>query len=244
MTRPPAADAARLADLGGRLVRAGFLLAGWFAPGTDDGVPPLGDGRRAAALLLVGSLSNALLPILRRQPEWSDGAPDPLDRYTRSALVPIARAAGMDILFPFDGPPYLPFQRWALRCGGLSRSPMGLLAHRAFGPWLGLRAALLTPVPVRRPAGADGPCASCADAPCVTACPAGALSRSDGYDVAACRGYLGAHPEAACHAGCLSRHACPVGQRHRQTPEAGAFHMAAFTGAPPTAPRPSDRGRR
>lgn len=227
----PARDGAWLAGLGGRLARAGFLLAGGFHPAPDDDVPACPDGASAATVLMVGSLSNTLLPILKGRPEWRDGAPDPLDRYTRSALAALAEEERLGVVFPFDGPPWHPFQRWASRVGGFSRSPMGVLADEPHGPWLGLRAALLSRevLPVTG-GGRDGPCPTCADTPCISACPAGALSRT-GYDVPRCLSWLVANPSADCHRGCLARRACPFGREHVQGEEEAAFHMRSFLGA-------------
>jgi hypothetical protein len=227
----PARDGAWLAGIGRRLARAGFLVAGGFAPEPDDNVPALPDGAPAAAVLVVGSLSNTVLPILKERPEWRDGAPDPLDRYTRAALTAIAEDEQLGVVFPFDGPPWHPFQRWALRTGGFSRSPLGILADELHGPWLGLRAALLSreALPATGRSG-DGPCPTCSDPPCISACPAGALD-GNGYDVPRCLAWLSANPSADCHRGCLARRACPFGRAHAQGYEEAGFHMRSFLSA-------------
>ncbi|WP_157727716.1 hypothetical protein [Stappia sp. ES.058] len=215
-----------MAEIGAALACAGFRLVGEFSPEPGDAVPDIAAGIPTAGLMLVGSLSNELFPHFTGSPEARDGAPDPLDRHTRRVLAPIAKAAGMTPVFVFDGPPYHPFQRWALRVGGVSPSPMGLLAHETFGPWLALRAAFLTGGPVAA-VSRGGPCPSCRDTPCISACPAGALGPG-GYDVPRCLAHLEATPDAACHSGCLARHACPVGSAFAQGPQEGAFHMRSF----------------
>lgn len=231
MNSHPARDAAWIALVGDRLARAGFCLLGRFEPVPDDAVPDIRPGRETRAVLVVGSLSNALFKIFATSPEAADDQPDPLDRFTRRILSDLAASEGLGIVFPFEGPPYHPFQRWTLRAGSFSRSPMGVLAHRAFGPWAGLRGALLSaePLTVSSDAGADGPCPTCLEKPCLSACPAGALSQA-GYDVPRCLAYLRADPAAPCHDGCLARHACPFGRPHAQSAEAGSFHMRSFVG--------------
>lgn len=221
-------------DPGAAFARAGFRLLGGFAATPADHLPDIADGRPARALTLVGSLSDELFTPFRESPEAEDDRPDPLDRYTRRVLGGIARKLGHGIVFPFEGPPYFPFQRWALRTGGFSPSPMGVLAHHAFGPWIGLRAALLSPEPVAAPDAAEpGPCGSCLEKPCISACPAGALTDAlppASYDVPRCLAHLRAVPDAACRRGCLARRACPFGRDHAQSAEVAALHMAAFLG--------------
>ncbi|GGE99869.1 hypothetical protein H1W37_07495 [Stappia taiwanensis] len=224
-------DMARATRLSKALARAGFLGLGGFHPGPGDAVPPVcSGGPDTRTLLLIGSVGPDLFRAFGAAPEAVDGAADPLDRYTRRQLGAIAGDFGLAPLFPFDGPPYHPFQRWALRVGGFSRSPMGVLAHAAFGPWAGLRGALLSPERFGRFEANDtaGPCEACEDTPCVAACPAGALSLEAGYDVPRCRSHLEARPDAPCRSGCLARRACPFGRSYAQDPAQGTFHMRAF----------------
>ena len=81
-----------------------------------------------------------------------------------------------------------------------------------FGPWWAYRALLVVDralPPAAAPPG-DG-CAGCA-APCVAACPAGAVARA-GFDVPACHARrLAAEP---CRLSCAARIACVRGPEHR-----------------------------
>ena len=224
-------DGARTTQLSKALIRAGFLMLGGFHPTVGDDAPPLADGRTPDTLMLIGSAGRQLFDVFCRAREYADGRPDPLDRYTRRALSEIASSMDLEPVFVFDGPPYYPFQRYALRVGGFSPSPMGLLAHRNFGPWVALRAVFLSPEPFGRfeSHGLDGPCTTCHSTPCIAACPAGALSAASGYDVPRCRDHLAeAGAVAACLSGCLARHACPVGQDYAHDASQGAFHMRSF----------------
>ena len=63
------------------------------------------------------------------------GDADPLDDWTRRGLSAVAEDLRARALFPFDGPPYHPFQQWALRTGAAFVSPTGPLIHPAFGLW-------------------------------------------------------------------------------------------------------------
>lgn len=224
MNRPAAAELDRV------LAAAGFLCLGRFLPSEDSQVPPLAGGDRPTELMLIGSTGPALWPCLLESPEWADGTADPLDRYTLRVLSAIARQHGFEAVFPFQGPPYRPFQQWALSCGGFSPSPMGVLAHCDYGPWAGFRAAFMRAGPCDAPGATErsGPCKTCKDKPCIAACPANALSLSGGYDVPACRDQLAASPDLDCWSGCLARRACPYGTPHRQNPDNARFHMESF----------------
>jgi len=214
------------------LAAAGFLCLGGFEPGAGDGVPDISGGSAVTNLLLIGSTGPSLWPSFRTTPEFADPAPHALDRYTKRALSQIAADHRYEVLFPFEGPPYFPFQQWALKCGGFSQSPLGVLAHAQYGPWTGFRAAFLTSEPViATPAPTvSGPCETCFDKPCVTACPVDAISPETGYDVPACKTHLASDPAIACWSGCLARHACPYGGDHKPSPETARFHMESFVG--------------
>lgn len=162
--------------------------------------------------------------------EFGDGAPDPLNRWSERVLRRIASDHGAGLLLPFEGPPYWPFQQWAMRAGTMSRSPLGVLAHGTWGLWFAFRGALLLDgeVPASSPAG--GPCETCREKPCLDACPADALTRHHGFEPAPCRAHVaGAGRESCARLGCLVRHACPFGADYAYAPEQAAFHMAAFT---------------
>lgn len=211
----------------------GLRLRGGFQPATDDGVPALADGRMPATLLLIGNVGSSLWPAFSASPEAADGRPDPLDRWSRRVARAIAYDAGAEPLFPFGGPPYLPFQRWALRAEPVAPSPLGILIHPDYGLWHAYRAALAFAVrlDLPRPDPRPRPCDSCADRPCLAACPVGAFD-GDRYDVPACISHLAAAPSSSCMSGgCLARSACPVGRAFAYEAEQARFHMRAFRAA-------------
>jgi hypothetical protein len=157
-------------------------------------------------------------------------APGTLDPWTAAVVRPLAARFEMAAAFPFEGPPYHPFLRWAQRAEPVHPSPLGMLIHPEFGLWHAYRAALLSARRLALPALAPqpSPCASCRGRPCLSACPVGAFDGT-GYDVAACRAYLATAPDGPCMTGgCLARQACPVGRSFAYGPAQAAYHMAAF----------------
>ena len=221
----------KLGEIERSLQEAGFSPRGAFHPGDEDGVPALDADEAARTVVLAGNAG----PRMWRAFDAARGASAmSLDDWSQRALTALAARLGARAVFPFERP-YLPFQRWALRAEACHASPMGLLIHPDYGVWHGYRGALLfaaaltLPEADRRPS----PCASCADRPCLTACPVGAFD-GKAYDVPACARHLGGLPEPSCmHIGCLARHACPIGRDYRYEPAQARFHMQAFLSACP-----------
>lgn len=183
------------------------------------------EGRGTTLLLGAGP---GLWPVFTAAPEHADGAPDPLDRWSKRVIGARAAAMGARATYPSDGPPYAPFTDWALRTGRFWRSPVGMLVHDVAGLMISIRGALHLPARAELPApqGAN-PCPAC-PAPCRTACPVDAL-KGETYDVAACKDHLRRPAGADCReAGCRARRACPVSRAFGRDPAQSAFHMEAF----------------
>lgn len=209
-------------DLTGLLAAEGVFVAG-VAPPDPDHTPP---GTRAIALISPMG-GTAWWDIVTASPEWQDGGPDPIDRWSVRVLGRIAAALGATALFPFGGSPYLPFHRWALATGRVWESPVRLLVGAEAGLWVSFRGALALPFDLPLPAAAR-PCDGCADKPCLAACPPGALTGA-GYDVPACHAFLDTGAGSDCLSqGCRVRAACPVSVRHARVAAQSAHHMSRF----------------
>lgn len=184
-------------------------------------------------LALVGNIGSSYWPMFSRSPEFADGKAHPLDRWSRRIADSIAESLSLQPLFPFDGPPYYPFQRWAQRAEGLEQSPIGVMMHPEFGLWHSYRFALLGAAfePAKAIPKTVSPCRDCEDRPCLHACPVDAFDAS-GYDVARCAAFLLRNPRAQCNRrGCLARYACPVAPDLRYIDAQGRFHLRAFLDA-------------
>ncbi|HZS84448.1 MAG TPA: ferredoxin [Stellaceae bacterium] len=211
----------------------GLAFRGAFHPEAGDGVLPLPDGATPGTVALLGFVGGRSWPAFAASPELGDGRPDPLDRWSRRVVEGLAAALGAMPLLPFGGPPWLPFQRWAMKAEAVYPSPTGMLIHPDWGLWHGYRGALAfreaLALPPRDPRAS--PCESCAGKPCLAACPVGAFT-PDGYDVAACAGHLATPAGRDCmERSCRARRACPVGAELAYGREQSAFHMRAFRAA-------------
>ncbi len=186
------------------------------------------------SIALVGNIGSSYWPVFSQSPEYQDGQPDPLDRWSRRIAEPVAKAFGATPIYPFEGPPYHPFLQWAKRAEALSQSPIGLMIHPIYGLWHSYRFALLfssLQQPDTPAISVESPCQTCEGQPCLHHCPVDAFSPK-GYDVDTCAAYLKQTPDARCHQeGCLARNACPVGYAYRYEPAQHTFHLRAFLGA-------------
>jgi hypothetical protein len=206
----------------------------------DEACAPVAPGLRASALLpgargavVVGSGGPTFFDgFARDAPEATDGRPDPLDRFTRRvaeeavrlALQPLAVAHAL--VFPFrdtGGVPHVPFQRLGRAAGLGPPSPLGLQIHPTYGPWWAYRALVVVDQALPPAAPLAHPCDGC-PAPCVAACPAGAVQPT-GFVVPACHARrIAAEP---CRLSCAARIACVRGPEQRYSDDELAFHMRA-----------------
>jgi len=212
-------------DLASRLAGCGLLPRGAFHPRPEDGVP--GD---VGTLVLAG---NAGPEMWRAFSAARPQGTDPLDRWSRAVLEEVAREVGAIALFPFGGPPWLPFQRWATRAEPVAPSPLGILIHTEYGLWHGYRGALAFAGRLALPPRDERPipCATCAEKPCLRVCPVGAFT-GETYDVVACDGWLRSPGGGDClAASCAARRACPVGRDYAYDQDQAEFHMRAFLSA-------------
>ncbi len=210
----------------------GLAPRGAFHPVPADAVPDMADGRPVATLMLVGVAGRSSWDAFQAARE-ARLSRNPLDRWSTRVVGELAEALGAEALFPFGGPPYLPFVRWAQRAEPVYPSPIGPLIHPDYGLWHAYRGALAfahgieLPPPDVRPA----PCDTCADKPCLDSCPVGAFTPGN-YDVPACIEHIASARGGEClGGGCLARRACPVGVGFQYAPPQMAFHMAAFLAA-------------
>lgn len=194
---------------------------------------------------MVGVAGSRFWPSFAGSAEHRDGLPDALDRWSRRIGQSLATQRGGLALFPFEGPPHWPFQRWATRCEPVEPSLLGLLMHPEFGLWHAFRFALLLPsqpgtvalAVTQNPAqpssrmGLSEVCASCTGQPCLQTCPVSAFAPGH-YAVSSCVSHLRSDAGHDCMArGCLARRACPQGASWRYEEAHAAFHMQAFRDA-------------
>lgn len=201
----------------------GLAVVGAFRTRPEDQAP---DG--IATICLLGARQGRMWEVFSASREAADGRPDPLDRWSRRVIERLARMLGAVALFPFGGPPYQPFQRWAARGEAAVASPVAMQVTPERGLWASYRGALgLSDALALAEPGNANPCLGC-PAPCLSACPVGAFAGGV-YDLPRCTAHIAGPAGAPCRdGGCLVRHACPAGRDAAPPADQSRFHMAAF----------------
>jgi hypothetical protein len=187
----------------------------------------------ATYVALVGNVGPAMWPVFSSSPEFNDGREHPLDRWSQRIAAEVSARFDLDAVFPFTGPPYLPFQRWARAADPFEQSPLGLLMHPQYGLWHAYRFALLLPEwsAGASPAKPVSICQTCIEKPCLNTCPVAAISVA-GYDVPACVRFLSGNDDTDCHQrGCMARFSCPEARESRYDDAQSRFHLQAFINA-------------
>ncbi|MGJ8602796.1 MAG: ferredoxin [Marivita sp.] len=205
--------------------RVGLSVRGAFHPNAEDAAP-----NGTQTLVMIGPDEPQFWNVFTASPEYQDRKAHPLDRWSKRVTHALAAPFGAVALFPYDGPPYAPFLRWAERTGHNWSSPVGLLVHAKAGLFISFRAVLALPDRLDLPTAPQSPCTTCATQPCANACPVGALASNTPYDVPACVAHMRSPEGAACRQGCLVRRSCPVSQTFGRLEAQSAFHMRAFLG--------------
>lgn len=211
----------RLEEISERLAPHRLAVFGGFHPGAQDGAP-----NGTQTLLLIGPAEPGYWAHLTAQPEWHDGRPDPVDRWSRRVIGRLACDLRAKALFPFGGPPFAPFYAWALATGRAWQSPVSLLVHDVAGLMVSYRGALALKQRLELPPAGPSPCQDCSR-PCETACPVHALTAS-GYDVPACHTHLDTPGNDCLAAGCRVRRVCPRAQSYGRVAGQSAYHMSMF----------------
>lgn len=152
---------------------------------------------------------------------------NPIDRYSQQLaerfINEFTNAAPTLQLYPHGA--MIPLQQLGKLAGWHHDSPLGLGIHSEYGVWFAYRAAFLidAALPLQQPAPTQSPCDTCADKPCMQACPAGAVREIGKFSIPQCATQR-LSPNAACADRCLARLACPVAPQHLYPIEQVQYH--------------------
>lgn len=186
---------------------------------------------RFRQLILIGHLGRDFWDALQRRGLHGS---DPVDQFVseRVAAWMADELPGHEWQQVFPGPAPVGLQRLGMLAGWHHASPFWVGVDAEWGSWFAYRALLLTdtelPPTLRRELAS--PCLNCSEKPCVSACPARALSAPAeqlgagmGPGLQRCLGYR-LQPGSSCQDRCLARNACPVGERYRYSEAQTRYH--------------------
>ena len=208
--------------------RSGLVPRGAMRVEDAERIGALAD---VSTIVLIGMAGRSGWDAFAASAEAHDGLDHPLDRFSRRVIGTLAQNLGAAALYPFGGPPYWPFQRWARRC-----EPVDPVAARptSFTRATASMALLSGGARVRAIARRSG-AGRRRRAPAQTRAPrsrASAPARSGRLSSAAtmfagCAAHLKSRAGADCmDRGCLARRACPVGAEHAHGARAGGVRHA------------------
>lgn len=172
-----------------------------------------------SSLILIGHSGNTMW---QRLQERGDEGKAPVDEFSifYAKLFVHKYLDGCEYIVLYPGELPIPLQQLGAIAGWHHSSPLGLGVNKTYGPWFGYRAALLvrTKLPVLVDQLGESPCTQCADKPCISTCPANALSYSELPNISSCVDYR-MRERSPCELQCLARLACPVGTEFRYSDE-------------------------
>jgi hypothetical protein len=174
---------------------------------------PLGEIGKFTQLILLGHGGRKLWDCV--QASGTTGA-DPIDDYVRQTVarffIETFPTTAYQMVYPGNTP--LGLQQLGKLAGWHNTSPFMVGIDSEWGSWFAYRAVILADSaflpfsPVHR----STPCPDCVARPCITACPASALS-GPSFALDKCIAYRRL-PDSACRSTCLARTTCPVGSEH------------------------------
>ena len=198
-------------------------ILGGFYPQLKDGAP-----LNSKTLILLGPNEPKFWEVFKTSSEYTSNLNNPLDSWSKRTINKVATKLKAQSIFPFEGPPFKPFFKWALLTQRAHESPISLLVHDEAGLFVSYRGALSFDFKVKLPPVAANPCIGCS-APCLTICPVQAFNKKS-YDASGCITHIKTTDTKQCISkGCAARRICPISKNFARLPEQSAFHMKAFT---------------
>ena len=181
-------------------------------------------------LLLIGS---AGADLWNAMPSDYFNRTHPVDEYSidciESCLSNLVASDQWSILFP-EVPgrhteAVVPLQKLGALAGWHHSSPLGIGINGTHGLWFAYRAVVVLDSSVQTFesfVASESPCLTCETTPCLSHCPADALSFGQQPDLTACVTHRVAD-DSTCASTCLARLACPVGARFRYSEQQTAY---------------------
>jgi epoxyqueuosine reductase len=159
-----------------------------------------------------------------------DNTRHPIDGYSIEKVTEHLKqyypSLNFQILYPsaqdFNQP--IGLQQFGELAGWHHNSPLKVGINQTWGTWFAYRVLLVCDGQFKptEKLQSKSPCVSCSDKPCISECPAKALSQT-AFDLNRCSQYR-ASEQSQCRDRCVARLACPVSIEHRYPIEQIQYH--------------------
>ena len=226
-----------------------FKGLGFNVVGVTDGTPYqqyLAGCRSAVVFANGGTLFwECFLEDIRKSPKHLSNHEHPIDDFVSRCIQsvdPTPSSSRRWIQCSETSDIFLDFRVLGRESGLGYESPLGLLIHPMYGLWVSMRMVLLTTDVIENiekienietieqtdsTSICSNPCTGCVEKPCITSCPAGAVT-TEGWSVQPCASFH--EVSERCTVKCHSRLACPVGKESRHSPLQQLYHNARTIG--------------
>ncbi|PWK46352.1 hypothetical protein C8D97_11335 [Pleionea mediterranea] len=138
-----------------------------------------------------------------------------------------ATDADYKIIYPKHQPPFfhLNLQSFGELAGWHHSSPFKVGINSDAGSWFAYRLLVLanSSFEPSTPVHTTSPCKTCIEKPCVSICPAKALTKQGDYDWQSCFAYR-KQTDSLCRDRCLARMACPIAKQHQYSEQQIQYH--------------------
>jgi hypothetical protein len=176
-------------------------------------------------LSLLGNAGSVFWQNMCRNQPAFPALTHPLDKFFMDTLRNLlAEDVKYEIIYP--GNHFLPLQGLGKLAGWHHPSPLGLSIHPEYGLWFAYRGLVLSDKQLIPPAEnatrSTSACDRCAKKPCISSCPAAAVTAAE-FRVQHCSDFR-LVAKSPCEKTCISRLACPIARQHQYVDDQLAYH--------------------
>lgn len=180
---------------------------------------------RYSQLLILGHGGTQLWQVIQAQRHLR-GVDDPIDQFVGEVVANSLGKTDTQYTLVYPGPRMVDLQAFGRYLGWHQDTPFLLGMHQQWGTWFAYRGLVLmsstfvaSEVILQSQ---KSQCECCEELPCISACPANAISTSH-FSMDLCVAYRKTEV-SKCAKTCLAREACPVATQHRYSKEQMDYH--------------------
>ena len=179
-------------------------------------------------LVLIGHGGTGLWNEVSSIVACADAADHPIDSFSIDSVKQFFSEKVPDLSYRvvYPGSSLIPLQQLGELAGWHNDSPFKVGVNQVWGSWFAYRVCVLTDSDwsASSVVKLESPCSRCQEQPCITACPAGAMSDGD-FHINNCIAFR-QKVKSDCNQRCLARLACPIGDEHKYSTDQLSYHYS------------------